>query len=171
MMKSHHKSSVFSITASPSRPHRMGALWQRMSGSRVWNACLVQKEAPCEEQTQGQLACRFAMRFLTGRRQEFVPIRRVPVVFVNNCAPLLVRKVGPFVFVEAWRVFKTCRVLGRLDFRKKSGLEAGSGDFFENQMFVHVEHLLSVLLDGNKDGNYERGKERSPPWFRERPQF
>jgi len=38
-------------------------------------------------------------------------------------------------------------------------------------MFVHVQHLLSVLLDGNQDGTYEWDKERSPPWFRERPEF
>ena len=38
-------------------------------------------------------------------------------------------------------------------------------------MLVHVQHLLSVLLDGNKDGSYEWDKEGSPPWFRERPEF
>lgn len=38
-------------------------------------------------------------------------------------------------------------------------------------MLVHVQHLLSILLDGNKDGSYEWDKEGSPPWFRERPEF
>ncbi len=38
-------------------------------------------------------------------------------------------------------------------------------------MLVHVQHLLSVLLDGNKDGDYQRDKEGNPPRFRERPEF
>ena len=38
-------------------------------------------------------------------------------------------------------------------------------------MLVHVQHLLSVLLDGNKDRTYERDKEGSPPRFRKRPEF
>jgi len=38
-------------------------------------------------------------------------------------------------------------------------------------VLVHVQHLFSVLLDGNKDGKYEWDKEKSSPWFRERPEF
>ena len=46
-----------------------------------------------------------------------------------------------------------------------------SGDFFEDEVLVHIEHLLSVEVDGDQDGSNERDEERSAPGFGEGPEF